>query len=1776
MQLNTYTACGRFFLTLFVLCTLFFQQKGAAQTENDAFDLRLKTEINCTDDVLTTTLQIRAQSDTFKIGTSSVLFTYNDTALTFIDYTSKNFDENNQCITGFNFPVWAAHKFNSAVSGTCNLTLFAEIPSASCPIVDTAWIDIGVARFTIKDYDKNPNIVFDRGNSSFNRHEPNDGTMSPDQGVFTNITTAFANECGCTPPTIRNDSLSSDCPLDIYTINIAANDVASNATFSISTDPSKGTATINSNGILSYVPAQATCFTDEFTYKVCSDGSADCCDEGTIFIKMEDTTSPTLLNVPDDLTVECGTSIDTAFVIASDNCNAVQLTMNETTSGSSDVCVGQQKITRTWTAIDACGNTASVSQTIEVVDTKEPILNCPDDITMDCGGRITPEALNSQATASDACSDVTLTFSDSEAAPDNCRFDQKTIIRTWKAQDACGNVAECTQEIILNGNPCPTTLERRVTAYFCENDTINLKEIINPMNGDLVVSKEENSEVISNPERYILPITGCEVGLYQFIGEVYNNDQCLVERTIVTVRTIPNFIADTDLSLDSCTAKLILECPDLYEVTWQAGDRTGGGTTFVASEGGRGTVKFTLQFKGITVPDSINLPCLSTTYDVAYSCPMPCPPSIQETINVVGCQGDIVNLRNRIQLSSTDKIESESISLNELAEYELKANGDSCLLTPQKHIIVVLDENNCPIREVTLNLTIIRPITGNIQHSDGFCKVALQLDCPQNYEVTWKNGLDSTGTGTIYEAAAGTSGFVEFYVNYKSDLIGDFSDRSCTTTTFAADYSCPADCPTTVAEDLSLTICGRQTLNLPQLLGLAARDRFVVEGIALDDGNELTFDNKECTIKRQDFGVKVFDVNDCLLQEVSVTATLLPNVEREIRRTNGNCDVALVLSCPNKFITTWEDSEGNTGQGTTFNGRSGTSGSVKFYVVAIDSSQLDSTNFACLNFVVEADFACLDSCPTTRNSEVTINACANTSIRLSDYLVLNDNLTYVDEEDILKDSLYQIGNPFGCESGTKNYLIEAYDEQQCLIEDIQLKINVFPAIYGEIFPNPNVDCQYDLALECPEKYTVTWEDTNGNSGEGTKYTARENNIGTVTYTVNYRTDEIILGDSSLMNCLTQTFTQRYDCTVECPDNQRESIEIIGCDDQVYDLFNRLDFSDNLRYRIIDNDQIDNIKAIKLENEDANCGISQLNLVVEVLNDDNCVTRTINVEFKVLPKIEAQANTIDGGCGTQLDLVCADSYLVTWKNSLGQEGTGLRYEAAPGTEGTITFFVQLKDSLLTETVSELCGYREYLGDFGCPDNTCPEKGTSCTDGDLATINDTHDGNCNCVGETVPEVKSQIDLRFRPTLDCAANSYCVDIQAKAQQEDFTIGTSSIMVNYNSDALEFANYTSVHFDEQETCIGGQMSPWDVHKIDGTSVGGKFCLTTTLNTAGASCPEITTTKWETIGNICFDVMDNTLSPDLTFDATNTHFNSASTNDGTALIQHGQLNGITKAEALFCEAEEVDTGNEVALTVILQGPYNATNRLMRDRLRSNDYIPLTEPYTSIPNFLHVGEGGVETIDPSVLEVTGGQAVVDWVFLELRSQESAESVVATRAALIQRDGDIVDIDGISNVKFNVPDGNYYVIVKHRNHLGVMTADAITFKTGEAVTIDFTDPNTPTYGNNAQFNFRGKMVLWGGNANPDKYILLAGGGLGLPDRDMIFFDIFLTLWYQNPGTPITYNSVLNGYYGTDTNMDGKVKYQGPKNDIDAIIFFNVLFHPENTRYRLNFAISEQIP
>ena len=176
-----------------------------------------------------------------------------------------------------------------------------------------------------------------------------------------------------------------------------------------------------------------------------------------------------------------------------------------------------------------------------------------------------------------------------------------------------------------------------------------------------------------------------------------------------------------------------------------------------------------------------------------------------------------------------------------------------------------------------------------------------------------------------------------------------------------------------------------------------------------------------------------------------------------------------------------------------------------------------------------------------------------------------------------------------------------------------------------------------------------------------------------------------------------------------------------------------------------------------------------------------------------------------------------------------------------------------------------------------------------------------------------------------------------------------------------------------------------------------------------------------------------------------------------------------------------------VSVKTILQGAYSTTTGLMGDNLRSLNLIPTTEPYTGIAGFTHVNGGGGEKVTSTVLAVTGNNAIVDWVFVELRDKTTPTTVIATRSALIQRDGDVVDVDGVSPVGFNVMADDYYIVVRHRNHLGIRTASVVSLNKTSATPYDFTTAANQALNSVQKDLTGGKFGMYAGDVNADRSI-----------------------------------------------------------------------------------------
>jgi hypothetical protein len=212
-------------------------------------------------------------------------------------------------------------------------------------------------------------------------------------------------------------------------------------------------------------------------------------------------------------------------------------------------------------------------------------------------------------------------------------------------------------------------------------------------------------------------------------------------------------------------------------------------------------------------------------------------------------------------------------------------------------------------------------------------------------------------------------------------------------------------------------------------------------------------------------------------------------------------------------------------------------------------------------------------------------------------------------------------------------------------------------------------------------------------------------------------------------------------------------------------------------------------------------------------------------------------------------------------------------------------------------------------------------------------------------------------------------------------------------------------------------------------------------------------------------------------------------------------------------EAQQVAAGLNIDLTAFLQGPFTVSDM---DAELTN--IPLSQPYNASPwNY-----AGTESV-PSIPNTN----VVDWVLVELRDASSpggasSSARLARQAAFILKDGSIVGMDGSSILQFTASlNNNLYAIIWHRNHLGIMSASALT-ESGGVYTYNFTTAVNKAY-LSGQKGLNGKAAMFGGDAD-------ANGTVNTADK---------TVWSSVAGT--------KGYLSSDMDLNNQVDNKD-KNDV----------------------------
>jgi hypothetical protein len=230
-----------------------------------------------------------------------------------------------------------------------------------------------------------------------------------------------------------------------------------------------GRVTINSAGNSSTLTISGVVGTDVDTYTVEVTTACETVSQSATL--SVDPTAPTI-TAPADAAYQCASSVpaaDPSQATANDNCGAPTVTVSDSSNNGAGTTASPLIITRTYTATDANGNTASDSQTITVIDNTAPTVNAPADSSASADATCQAAIPNVVAgsSSSDNCGG-TVTLTQSPAAGTLVGVGPHTI--TVTATDAAGNTSSDTVTFTVNDTTAPTVSAPADAAYQCASN----------------------------------------------------------------------------------------------------------------------------------------------------------------------------------------------------------------------------------------------------------------------------------------------------------------------------------------------------------------------------------------------------------------------------------------------------------------------------------------------------------------------------------------------------------------------------------------------------------------------------------------------------------------------------------------------------------------------------------------------------------------------------------------------------------------------------------------------------------------------------------------------------------------------------------------------------------------------------------------------------------------------------------------------------------------------------------------------------------------------------------------------------------------------------------------------------------------------------------------------------------------------------------------------------------------------------------------------------------
>ncbi len=244
-------------------------------------------------------------------------------------------------------------------------------------------------------------------------------------------------------------------------------------------------------------------------------------------------------------------------------------------------CEGTFSILRTWTINEECTNNAvSEVQLIKIKDTQGPVIDCPNDITVNatsttCSGY----AFIPQAVVSDNCSsnsNISITILDangSSVIPNSTVYLPVGIHAfTYTATDACGNSNDCTLNVTVDDGVNPVVICNSFTTValgsagttFVPGSTFDDGSYDNCGPITFLARRMDNPNCPGDDASFFdteVPFYCCDVGdtimVEMMVEDAINrlSNSCMVE-VIVQDKLNPTITCPSDITLD-CTTYIL-------------------------------------------------------------------------------------------------------------------------------------------------------------------------------------------------------------------------------------------------------------------------------------------------------------------------------------------------------------------------------------------------------------------------------------------------------------------------------------------------------------------------------------------------------------------------------------------------------------------------------------------------------------------------------------------------------------------------------------------------------------------------------------------------------------------------------------------------------------------------------------------------------------------------------------------------------------------------------------------------------------------------------------------------------------------------------------------------------------------------------------------------------------------------------------------------------------------------------------------------------------------